>query len=57
MHMGKDTIAVAPGTTIHEQIVITPEIANKLTKVFGIPAAFWLNMETQYRNDLKQIKN
>ncbi|WP_195701628.1 helix-turn-helix transcriptional regulator [Companilactobacillus futsaii] len=82
---GKDTIAVAPGATIYEQIMdrkitisdfsqqigmdkketeqlftgkikITPEIANKLTKILDIPTTFWLNMETQYRDDLKQIE-
>src|SRR5699024_12695621 len=82
---GKDTIAVAPGATIYEQIVdrkitisdfsqkigmnkkdteqlftgkieITPEIANKLTKILGILTTFWLNMEAEYRDDLKQIK-
>ncbi|QCX23734.1 helix-turn-helix transcriptional regulator [Companilactobacillus futsaii] len=82
---GKETIAIAPGATIYEQIVdrkitfsdfsqqigmdkkdteklftgkikITPEIANKLTKILGIPTTFWLNMEAQYRDDLKQIE-
>lgn len=81
----KSTIAVPPGATIHEQLVIrgmsqqefaqrmslsekhisrlingrvelTHDVALRLESVLGVPAAFWNNLESLYREQLARVK-
>ena len=41
---------------IHGDAQLTPDVANKLEMVLGIPAKFWNNFETIYREKLVKIK-
>ncbi len=34
---------------------ISPVIASKLEKIFGVPTYFWLNLEAMYRKDIAKI--
>lgn len=36
-------------------IPVTPRIASKLEKFFGVMAYFWLNLEAIYRGDIAKI--
>ena len=37
------------------ELAITPETADKLAEAFWIPAWYWLNLETRYRETLARI--
>ena len=41
---------------INGEVQLTIEMANKLEMVLGIPAIFWCNLESNYREDLLKIK-
>ena len=45
------------GQLIHGDIRLTPDIADELEMVLGIPAQFWLNLESIYRKKLMNIKD
>jgi addiction module HigA family antidote len=54
--MGHGVSEDAVGEIIRGNAIITPEIASQLESVFGVPAAFWLRREQQYREGLARIE-
>lgn len=40
---------------ISGQMLLSTDIATKLEKVLGMPAQFWLNLETIYREKIERI--
>ena len=40
---------------ISGQMLLSVDIATKLEKVLGMPAQFWLNLETIYREKIERI--
>ncbi|MBO7246650.1 MAG: helix-turn-helix domain-containing protein [Clostridia bacterium] len=52
----KIDISAAQLNLLLEGVVpVSPGIASKLEKLFGIPAYFWLNLEAIYREDIATI--
>lgn len=41
---------------IHGTVALTEPVAVKLEYVLGIPAKFWMNLETRYRIDLAKVR-
>lgn len=41
---------------IRGEVQLTPDVAYKLEMVLGVPAKFWINLESIYRNKLINIK-
>jgi len=41
---------------INGEVQLTPDVANRLEVVLGIPAAFWNNLEAIYREKLAKVK-
>lgn len=53
---GKIDISAAQLNRLLEGVVpVSPRIASKLEKIFGVPAYFWLNLEAMYREDIAKI--
>ena len=42
---------------IHGEVQITPDVAYKLEMVLGVPAKFWINLESIYRKKLINIED
>lgn len=54
-----DQIGYAVGITndlLHGYSHITIEMAQRLERVLGVPAAFWLNRESQYREGISRLQ-
>jgi HTH-type transcriptional regulator/antitoxin HigA len=41
---------------INEELDITPEIAQKLEKIFGITTDLWIDLQNKYYRDMQIIK-
>lgn len=42
---------------VHGEVQLTTDVAYKLEMALGIPAQFWLNLESIYRKKLMNIKD
>lgn len=42
---------------IHGEVQLTPDVADKLERVLGVPANFWINLESIYKEKLVKIKD
>ena len=51
-----DTTAQTLNRIFKAEQSISPEMANKLERVTGVPASFWNNLEFNYRKDLKDLE-
>ena len=40
-----------------ERYVLSPEIASSLERFLGIPASFWLSLQSAYEEDLAKSDN
>ncbi|HEX9227953.1 MAG TPA: hypothetical protein VF885_15220 [Arthrobacter sp.] len=45
------------GDIINGRVPVTPDLANRLEQIVGIPARSWLRYEARYRADLAEIAN
>lgn len=41
---------------INGEVMLTTEVAILLEPIFGLPASFWINFESLYREDIVKIK-
>lgn len=42
---------------LNGKLILSSEIANSLDKALGIPASFWLSLQSAYEEDLNQSQN
>ena len=41
---------------INGEVILTPDVANRLESVLGVPAKFWNNLESIYRQKLLLVE-
>src|SRR5574344_2854518 len=41
---------------INDEVILTPDVANRLESVLGVPAKFWNNLESIYRKKLLLVE-